>query len=179
MELILKQTIDTLGEEGAVVQVKPGYGRNYLIPQGKAVLATKTSMAERDRNMAAIKDRLDNERKGAEFVAKKLSGTTVTITMRSGEDNKLYGSVNSADIADKLAEIGIKIDKRKIMLDEPLKSLGEFAISYKAGYQVIGEFKVLITSLNAQPETPAAAEAEAEAEIEADTEVTEEADAKE
>ena len=79
MELILKQTIETLGEEGAVVNVKPGYGRNYLIPQGKAVLATKGAIAERDRNMAAIKARLDSERSGAEAVAKKLNGITITI----------------------------------------------------------------------------------------------------
>ncbi len=155
MEVILTQTIDTLGPEGAVVNVKPGYGRNYLIPQGKAVQATKATMAARERNMAAIKARLDSERQGAEGVAKKLLGTTLTITMRSGEDSKLYGSVTSADIADKLAEIGIKVDKRKIILDEPLKSLGEFTLSYKAGYQVLGEFKVLITSLQAQEQTPA------------------------
>lgn len=167
MELILTQTIDTLGEEGAVVNVKPGFGRNYLIPQGKAVLATKSTMAERDRNMAAIKERLDSERTGAEFIAKKLTGITVTIPMRSGEDSKLFGSVNSADIAEKLAELGIKIDKRKIILDEPLKSLGDYLISYKAGYQIIGEFKVLITSLNVQPETPAP--------VAAKTEVVEEA----
>lgn len=150
MELILTQTIETLGEEGALVKVKPGYGRNYLIPQGKAVLATKAAMIERDRNMAAIKARLENERGAAMTVAKKLSGATVTITMRSGDDNKLYGSVTTADIADKLAELGITVDKRKIMLDEPLKSLGDFKISYKAGYQVVGEFRLLITSQNTQ-----------------------------
>jgi large subunit ribosomal protein L9 len=155
MELILTQTIETLGEEGAVVKVKSGYGRNYLIPQGKAVLATKTAMTERDRNMAAIKARLASERNDAQGIAKKLGGITVTIIMRSGDDNKLYGSVTSADIADKLAELGITVDKRKIMLDEPLKSLGDFKISYKAGYQVIGEFRVLITSLNTQESTPA------------------------
>lgn len=160
MELILTQTIETLGEEGALVKVKAGYGRNYLIPQGKAVLATKNAMAERDRNMAAIKARLQSERSSAEAIAAKLNGSTVTIIMRSGEDNKLYGSVTSADIADKLAELGITVDKRKIMLDEPLKSLGEFIISYKAGYQVFGEFRVLITSSTPQPEVakPAAVE---------------------
>lgn len=170
MEVILTQTIDTLGPEGAVVNVKPGYGRNYLIPQGKAVQATKAAMAARERNMAAIKARLDSERQGAEGVAKKLLGTTLTITMRSGEDNKLYGSVTSADIAEKLAEIGIKVDKRKIILDEPLKSLGEFTLSYKAGYQVLGEFKVLVTSLQAQEQTPAPTAPEPAAPEEAGTE---------
>ncbi|MDR9502289.1 MAG: 50S ribosomal protein L9 [Desulfurivibrionaceae bacterium] len=170
MEVILTQTIDTLGQEGAVVNVKPGYGRNYLIPQGKAVQATKAAMAARERNMAAIKARLDSERQDAEGVAKKLLGTTLTITMRSGEDSKLYGSVTSADIAEKLAEIGIKVDKRKIILDEPLKSLGEFTLSYKAGYQVLGEFKVLVTSLQAQEQTPAPTAPEPAAPEEAGTE---------
>lgn len=160
MELILTQTIETLGEEGALVKVKPGYGRNYLIPQGKAVLATKSAMIERDRNMAAIKTRLENERGAAMTVAKKLSGATVTITMRSGDDNKLYGSVTTADIADKLAELGITVDKRKIMLDEPLKTLGDFKISYKAGYQVVGEFRVLITTQAASAAPAAATPAE-------------------
>lgn len=162
MELILKQTIDTLGEEGAVVNVKPGYGRNYLIPQGLAALATKAAMVERDRNMAAIQARLDAERKDAESIAKKIDGTIITITMRSGEDNKLYGSVTSSDLADKLAELGITVDKRKILLDEPLKNLGEFNISYKAGYQVFGEFKVLIVPFGAE-KAPAAPSAPAEA----------------
>ncbi len=163
MELILTQTIDTLGEEGALVNVKAGYGRNYLIPQGKAVLATKAAIVERDRNMAAIQARLENERGTAENIAKKLDGTTLTITMRSGEDNKLYGSVTTADIAAKLEELGITVDKRKILLEEPLKSLGEYTVSYKAGYQVVGEFRVLITSLNAQEETSEEPVAEAEA----------------
>lgn len=158
MELILTQTIDTLGEVGSLVNVKPGYGRNYLIPQGKAVLANKNAMAERERNMAAINARLATERKIAETIAKKLDGITLTIVMRSGEDNKLYGSVTNAEIAEKLAELGVTVDKRRIMLDEPLKSLGEFKISYKAGYQILGEFKVLITSLNQKEETPAAPE---------------------
>ncbi|MEN8256691.1 MAG: 50S ribosomal protein L9 [Thermodesulfobacteriota bacterium] len=161
MELILTQTIDTLGEEGALVNVKAGYGRNYLIPQGKAVLATKAAMTERDRNMAAIQARLESERGNAEGIAKKLDGTTLTITMRSGEDNKLYGSVTTSDIAAKLEELGITVDKRKIMLEEPLKSLGEFTVSYKAGYQVVGEFRVLITSLNAQEEASEPVETEA------------------
>lgn len=155
MELILKQTIDTLGEEGALVNVKPGYGRNYLIPRGLAALATKAAMVERDRNMAAIQARLDAERNDAESIAKKIDGTTITITMRSGEDNKLYGSVTSSDLADKLAELSIAVDKRKILLDEPLKNLGEFNVSYKAGYQVFGEFKVLIVPFGAEKE-PAA-----------------------
>ncbi len=163
MELILTETIDTLGEEGALVNVKAGYGRNYLIPQGKAVLATKAAIVERDRNMAAIQARLENERGTAENIAKKLDGTTLTITMRSGEDNKLYGSVTTADIAAKLEELGITVDKRKILLEEPLKSLGEYTVSYKAGYQVVGEFRVLITSLNAQEETSEEPVAEAEA----------------
>ena len=159
MEVILNETIDTLGEEGATVTVKSGYGRNYLLPQGKAVLATKIATAERDRNMVAIQNRLDNERGTAETIARKIAGTTLTIAMRSGEDERLYGSVTNADIAEKFAELGITVDKKRIVQGDPIKTLGITTASYKAGYQVVADFKLEITSINAPkkevaPEAP-------------------------
>ncbi len=147
MELILKETIDTLGEEGDVVKVKPGFGRNYLIPQGKAILATNTNLSTLEQEMTVIQARKEKERAGAEFLSKKLSGITVTIEMRVGEENKLYGSVTSADIAEKIAEQGITIDKRKIMLDDPIKSLGLTMVPCKTGYQMTTEIKVEIVPI--------------------------------
>ncbi len=147
MELILKETIDTLGQEGDVVKVKPGYGRNYLVPQGKAVLANKGSLSILAQQMSAIQARKDNEQQAAEFLTKKISGVTVVIEMRVGEEDKLYGSVTTADIAEKLAELGVKIDKRKIMLDEPLKTLGETLVQCKTGYQMTTGIKVEIVPL--------------------------------
>lgn len=150
MEVILKETIDTLGEMGDIVKVKAGYGRNYLIPQGKATLATKGNLAILARQRAAIDAQRAELRKASEQLAAKIAGVTVTIAQRTGEDNKLYGSVTSADIVAKLAEQGVDVDRKKLLLDEPLKSLGSYVIPYKAGYQVTAEVKVDIVPLEAQ-----------------------------
>jgi large subunit ribosomal protein L9 len=169
MELILKETIDTLGAEGAIVNVKSGYGRNYLLPQGKAVLATKNALMEREKNMAAIQARIDTERGTAEMLAKKLTNTELTITVRSGDDGRLYGSVTNSEIAAHLEEQGIVVDKRKIIVDGVIKALGLYNVQYKAGYQVTAEFTLNIVSLNAKPEE----------EENTDTEIKEEAETEE
>ncbi|MBU4262233.1 MAG: 50S ribosomal protein L9 [Proteobacteria bacterium] len=147
MELILKKTIDTLGEEGDLVKVKPGYGRNYLIPRGKAVLATKTNLAILEQEMNTIASRKEKDRHAAEELSKKIAGVTVVIEQRVGEEDKLYGSVTSTDIADKLASLGVVIDKRKIVLDEPIKTLGITMVPCKTGYQMTTEIKVEIVPL--------------------------------
>jgi len=162
MELILKETIDTLGQEGELVNVKNGYGRNYLLPQGKAVMASAAAIAQRDQNMAAIQARLDQAQGIAQTLAKKLAGATVTIAMRVGEDDRLYGSVTSADIAEKLAELGIKVDKRKIILEEPIKALGTETVAYKAGYQVKAEFSVEVTAIGGKKKEEVVEESAAE-----------------
>ncbi|MGV1099208.1 50S ribosomal protein L9 [Thiovibrio sp. JS02] len=147
MELILKETIDTLGEEGDVVKVKDGYGRNYLLPRKLAVLATKANLSILEKEKAAIVARKKKQRDEAEALARKIAGATVVIEHRSGEDNKLYGSVTSADIAAKLAELGIEVDKKKIVLDEPIKTLGITMVPVKIGYQVGADIKVEIVPL--------------------------------
>ena len=147
MEVILKKNIDTLGEEGDVVKVKPGYGRNYLLPQGAAILANAGNLAILEKERAAIEARKSVIRSEAESVAKKINGTTIIIEQRAGEEDKLFGSVTAADIAEKLASLGIEIDRKKIMLDEPIKTIGEFMVSVKAGFQVIAEVKVQVTPL--------------------------------
>ena len=150
MELILKETIDTLGEEGDVVKVKDGYGRNFLIPRRLAVPATKANLTIREKEKAAIVARKKNQREEAEALAKKVAGATVVIALRSGDDNKLYGSVTSADIAEKLAALGIELDKKKIILDEPIKTLGVTMVPVKIGYQVSAEITVEIVPLTAE-----------------------------
>lgn len=144
MEVILKELIDTLGEEGDVVKVKDGYGRNYLLPQGKAILATKSSLAVLEKEKAAIEARKAAMRSDAESIAQKIAGLTLVIEQRSGDEDKLFGSVTAADIADKLATLGVSIDKRKISLSEPIKSLGEYLVTIKVGYQVNAEVKVQV-----------------------------------
>ena len=144
MELILKTTVDSLGEEGDVVKVKDGYGRNYLLPEGKAVVATKPNLAILEKGKEAIESRKLAMRQDAEGIAKKITGTTVIFEMRAGEGDRLFGSVTSGDIADKLASLGISVDKKKINLEEPIKALGESMVSIKVGFQTNAEVKVQV-----------------------------------
>lgn len=148
MELILKKTVDNLGEEGDVVKVKPGFGRNYLVPHSMAVLANKANLAKLEIEKEAIEARKALQRSESEALAKKLAGTIITIEKRAGEENKLFGSVTSSEIAEKLAALGIDIDKRKILLDEPIKTLGSTKVSVKVGYQETAELTVEIIPLS-------------------------------
>ena len=144
MEVILRKTIDTLGREGEVVQVKPGYARNYLIPQNLAASVNKASLSRLQKEQEAIAKRLEDEKKSAEGLSSKLEDMVVSIARRVGDENRLFGSVNTADIAEKLAELGVSIDRRSIMLTEPIKSIGEFRIAIKVGYQMTTDITVQV-----------------------------------
>lgn len=146
MKLILKETINTLGQEGDVVTVKPGYGRNYLLPQGKAVMANAENLAILTQNRAAIEARIEQERKAAEALSKKLNGVTVEIQQLAGEDERLFGSVTSADICEKLASLNIILDKKLVLLPEPIKTLGETSVSIKVGFQLTTNILVKVTA---------------------------------
>ena len=150
MELILKKTVDTLGEEGDIVKVKPGYGRNYLIHKKMAVLANKANLALLEQEKAVIETRRDKQRQEAETLSKKISGSSITIQHRAGEEEKLFGSVTSADIAEKLAELDIQVDKKHVLLAEPIKTLGEVIVPIKVGYQVTSDITVTIVPLETE-----------------------------
>ncbi len=147
MEIILKKTLDNLGEEGDIVKVKPGYARNYLIPKKIGVPANEANKIQLEQELTAINSRKERQKLEAETLAKKLSGTTVKIEQRVGEEDKLFGSVSTGDIAEKLAEAGIEIDKRKILLNEPIKSIGETVVPIKVGYQINAEIAVQVVPL--------------------------------
>lgn len=147
MELILKETISSLGLEGDVVTVKDGHGRNYLLPQGKAVLATAENLAILEENKAAIEARRAQDVKIAEGIAKKLSGYTVVIEQLAGDDERLFGSVTNGDICNKLGEVDIKLDKKQILLNDPIKTLGESKITVKVGFNVTAEIIVNVVPL--------------------------------
>lgn len=150
MQVILKETIDTLGEEGDVVKVKDGYARNYLLPKNLAAVATEGNIAVLAKQKAAIEARKKEQRATAEAMAKKLAAVTITIAQRTGDDGKLFGSVTASDIAAKLAEQGIEIDKKTILLDEPIKALGSKSIPVKVGYQVKADVTVEVVALTAE-----------------------------
>ena len=146
MELILKETIDSLGREGDVVKVKPGYARNYLLPQGKAVQATKENMAALEQNKAEIQARLDEQHKKAEALFKKLSGITLEFEELAADDDKLFGSVTANDIFDRLAEKNVAVEKKNIFLPDPIKVLGEKKVSIKVGFDLEAEITVNIVA---------------------------------
>ncbi len=147
MELILKETISSLGREGDLVTVKPGYGRNYLLPQGKGVAATAENIAVLEENRAAIEARLAKDQAAAEKVAKKLSGLNVVIEQLAGVDERLFGSVTSSDLCAKLAELDVKLDKRQILLNDAIKTLGERKVTVKVGFNVTAEIVVNVVPL--------------------------------
>lgn len=147
MELILKETISSLGREGDVITVKSGYGRNYLLPQGKALLANRENLAIVEQNRAIIAAKLEKEQKVAEKIAKKISGLDIVIEQLAGDDERLFGSVTNADICDKLAELNVKMDKKQIVLPDPIKTLGETKVQVKVGFQVTTEITVKVQPL--------------------------------
>lgn len=126
MEVILKQDIKKLGEKDDVVTVKPGYGRNYLIPQGFAVLATESAKKVLAENIRQAQFKQEKIKKDATELAAKLEGLKLTIGAKAGETGKIFGSVNSIQIADALKKQGFEVDRRRITFDQDPKVLGEY-----------------------------------------------------
>ncbi|KPK26346.1 MAG: 50S ribosomal protein L9 [Desulfobacterales bacterium SG8_35_2] len=150
MELILKKTVESLGEEGDIVKVKPGYARNYLIPKKIAVVANKANLNLLEQEKAIIEAKREKQRQEAEALSKTISGTIITIKHRVGEEDKLFGSVTAADISEKLAEKNIQVDKKNVLLAEPIKTLGEIIVPIKVGYQMTSEIKIQVVPLEAE-----------------------------
>ena len=144
MKVILKEDIPKLGRMGETVQVAPGYGRNYLIPQGKAVLATTKNVKALEHERMLIQRKVDSAREEAEGLAEKIRGLTLTLSRKVVEEEKLYGSVSLTDISQALGEAGIEIERKFIKLDEPIKSLGEFQVSIKVHADVTAELTVQV-----------------------------------
>jgi large subunit ribosomal protein L9 len=144
MKVILKEDIPKLGTMGETVQVAPGYGRNYLIPQGKAVLATSKNFKELEHQRQLILRKAELIRKDAESFAEKFRGLTLTLARKVAEEDKIYGSVSVSDITQALKEAGVEIERKLIKLDEPIKSLGEFQVPVKVHADVTAELTVQV-----------------------------------
>ncbi|HUA61971.1 MAG TPA: 50S ribosomal protein L9 [Verrucomicrobiae bacterium] len=144
MEVILREDIDNLGTRGQVVKVAPGYARNFLLPKRLAVAATDANkkIVEQERQAHLRKEA--KFKADAEDLSKLLSGVSVTITQKSGENDQLFGSVTSKDIADALAAKNYTIDRKKIQLDDPIKQLGEFKVPVKLHKDVTAEVTVVV-----------------------------------
>jgi large subunit ribosomal protein L9 len=144
MEVILKEDVASLGSRGDVVKVAEGYGRNYLLPRKLAIRASEGNKAVIEQMKAAAVRRSAKEKTGAEALAKQFEGLSVSFTRRAGEADQLFGSVTSGDIADALTKKGFDIDRRKIQVHEPLKSLGEFDVPVRLHKDVTTHLKVII-----------------------------------
>jgi large subunit ribosomal protein L9 len=156
MEVILKEDVSKLGSRGDVVRVAEGYGRNYLLPRKLAIEATAANKAVIEQMKVSAVRRRVKEKSDAELLAKQFDGVSLSFTRRSGENDQLFGSVTSADIARELENHGFTIDRRKLQLDEPLKALGEFTVSIKLHREVTTSVKVTIAKEVVEDEQPQA-----------------------
>ena len=144
MQVILRADVENLGRLGDVVTVRPGYGRNYLLPQGLAMPATKANLKVFELERKKLQAEMDALRSAAGELGERIKKADITITMRVGENAKLYGSVTSAVIADALAGQGIDIDRRRIIIDAPIRTIGEFPVRVRLHADVIAEFKIKV-----------------------------------
>ena len=144
MEVILRETITKLGRAGEIVKVKDGYARNYLIPKGLAYIATKANKSRVESEAVKRAQRAEAEHADAEVLSERLKNTSVEFTVKAGEGDKLFGSITSADIAEKLGEHGYTIDKRIIELDEPIKMIGIYTVPIRLHHEVKAELRVWV-----------------------------------
>ena len=144
MKVILVEDVPALGKMGDLVKVSGGYGRNFLIPHGKAIQATTQNIKILEHETKQLKDKVDKIKREAEKLAKRIETVSCTVTKPAGEEEKLFGSVTSMDIAESLRIEGIEVDRKKILLDEPIKTLGIFTIPIKLHHEVTAHLKVWV-----------------------------------
>jgi large subunit ribosomal protein L9 len=166
MEVILKEDVDNLGHRGDVVKVAEGYGRNFLLPRKLAMQATETNKAVIEQMKSSAARRSASEKAVAEALVTKLEPIVLSFTRKSGEEGRLFGSVTSADIAAGLASNGFEVDRRKIQLPEPLKTVGDFNVGIKLHREVTAQVKVKVVAEAVEPEVAEAAATEPVAEAE-------------
>jgi large subunit ribosomal protein L9 len=144
MQLVLKEDVHNLGSAGDLVKVRPGFGRNFLIPQGKAVVATASNVKEIEHQKKLIAANKAAQAKDAQSIADKLAAIEVSIERQAGEGDKLFGSVTSRDIEAALKEKGVTVDHRKIHIAEPIKTIGYHTLEIKLGHNITGKIKVVV-----------------------------------
>ena len=146
VKLILTESIHNLGESGDLVSVKPGYARNFLLPQKKAILATDGRVKELEHNKRIAAEKAAKDLENLKEAKKAIEKLSIEVGARAGENGKLFGSVTSAQIAEKVIEQGFDIDRRRIDLKDPIKEIGEHTVSYKLHRDLSAEFTVLVIS---------------------------------
>jgi large subunit ribosomal protein L9 len=141
MQIILTQDVENLGKAGELVSVRPGYGRNYLVPRGMAVSATVRNRNRLDHEKALIERKVTKERASATELAARLNGMTLQFERVVGDDEKLFGSVTNRDIADQLKRAGVEIDHRIIQLEQAVKALGKYEVPVRLSAGVVANLK--------------------------------------
>jgi large subunit ribosomal protein L9 len=144
MKVILTQDMDSMGLAGEIVEVARGYARNYLIPKKVALEATQDNIKRTEAQRKTVEVKRIKLKEDALKIKERLADVVITISQKAGEEEKLYGSVTGMDIAEQLEKQGITIDRRKIVLDKPIKSLGEFSVSVKLHSHVSAPIKVIV-----------------------------------
>lgn len=142
VKVILREDIARLGEAGEVVSVRPGFARNFLLPQGKAILATESSMKALDHHQRVIADKVSREKKTLEGEKSRIEALSLEIAVQAGEEGKLFGSVTAAQIAELLAAQGVSVDRRKIELAEPIKEVGEHRVPLRLHREVVASVRL-------------------------------------
>ncbi|MBQ7456312.1 MAG: 50S ribosomal protein L9 [Desulfovibrio sp.] len=146
MKLILRADVENLGQLGDVVVVKPGYGRNYLLPQGLAMIASPANLKTFELERKKLQARMDAQRAEAQSMQQRLEALEVVIPMHVGDNDKLYGSVTTSIIGDALAQLGAEVDRRRILLDAPIRTLGDHQVRIRLHANVIAMLTVTVVS---------------------------------
>lgn len=146
MKIFLREDVKNLGKMGDVVNVAEGYARNYLIPKKLAVEANVKNVKEFEHQKKMIKERADKAKTASQDLADKLSAVTVTIAAKAGEEGKLFGSVTTMDVAEALKAQGYEVDKKKIVIDEPIKRLGSYSADVKVHSDITAKIKIEVTA---------------------------------
>ena len=146
VRLILKDEVYGLGEAGDLVSVKPGYARNFLLPEGKAEIATESRVKAFEHQKAVIAEKRVKEMKDVEAVKAKIESLELEFEAQAGEGGRLFGSITAANIAEQMAEKGVKIDRRKIDIAKPIKSLGEHEVTVKVRRELHAKVKLTVTA---------------------------------
>jgi len=161
MKVILMQDVTNLGEVGDIVDVAGGYGRNYLVPQGLAVAANAKNKRQLEHQQRLREQQIAKARKAAAGLAEQLQSATCSFTRRSAEEGRLFGSVTSMDIVEQLKTSGIELDRRRIQLDQPIRSVGEHTVPVRLPGDLTAQLKVRVVAEATEPEGTEATETEA------------------
>lgn len=144
IQIILREEVYGLGEAGEMVKVKPGYARNFLLPQGKAVLATQGRVKEIEHQKRIIEEKLAKDLTDLEALKSRIESISLEFSAQAGEEGKLFGSITAQQLAARLAEEGVDIDRRKIQLENPIRSVGEHNVSVRLRGELAAELKVKV-----------------------------------